>query len=335
MDRWSRRQFVQGVGVAGLGLLAGCSQIPFSRTAPVPQPSQVPHIGFLSAPSLASATDLHEAFRQGLTDYGYVEGRDILIEWRSAEGALDRIPALAAELVALQVALIVVGGTPNALAVQRVTGTIPIVVAGSGGDLVADGLAVSLAHPGSNVTGLSTPVELTGKSFQLLVDAAPGVTKICILTDMNLTDANILEGFGQKLGVQVARLYVGHPEELDSALEAAVAGRTDGLFVPNTPLTVVQRARIIALAAEHRLPAIYGRRLFVDDGGLMSYQPRIADRYRRAAFYVDRILKGATPADLPVEQPMLFDFVINLKTAQALGLTIPEHVLLQATEVIQ
>ena len=294
----------------------------------------------MSASSPDSSTDLLGAFRQELAHYGYVEGRDIAIEWRFAEGSFDRMPALAADLVAMQVAVIVVAAASDALVVQRASSTIPIVVAGISGDLVDAGLATSLARPGGNVTGLSIPVELRGRSLQLLMESAPGVSKLAVLADAVQRDMTALQGpysesFGQRLGVSIQILSLSRPDELDGVFAGAREEGIDGLFIANTPFTIAQRGRIIALAAEHHLPAIYGRRVFVDDGGLMSYQPRITDLYRRAAFYVDRILQGTSPTDLPVEQPMTFDFIINLRTAQALGITIPQHVLLQATEVIQ
>jgi putative tryptophan/tyrosine transport system substrate-binding protein len=336
-SRVSRRQLMRGAGLAGLGLLAGCGRPPFPATAPATQAPKISHIGFLSTATLDGTAELTDAFRQGLADYGYVEGRDITVEWRFAEGSRDRTSVLAAEMVALQLAVIVVAGTPDARVVQSVSPTMPIVVAGTGGDLVDSGLAASDARPGGTVTGLSVPTALRGKAIQLLVEAAPGMSRLAVLADASLprSATAVPEEVAQQLGIQLHLVQVGSPDELDSAFTAAAASRADGLYVAQGPWVVAHRRKIVTLAAEHRLPAMYGRRVFVDDGGLMSYQPRITDQYRHAAYYVDRILKGANPADLPIEQPMRFDFVLNRRTAQALGLSIPHHVLLQATDIIQ
>jgi putative ABC transport system substrate-binding protein len=233
--------------------------------------------------------------------------------------------------------VIVVPGTPGAQVIQRATRTIPIVVAGTAGDPVADGLATSFARPGGNVTGLSIPAGLAGKRLQLLTQVAPGLGRVAVLRDANVTRLAHAEyeALAQRVGVEVTFLDVRRLDELESALATATGDHTDALKVEEGPLLTAQRETIVGFAAEHRLPAMYFRRLFVDEGGLISYEPRLTDLYRRAAYYVDRILKGASPADLPIEQPMTFDCVINLRTAQALGLTIPQHVLLQATEVIQ
>jgi putative tryptophan/tyrosine transport system substrate-binding protein len=332
-----RRHFVQAAGVAGLGLLAGCGRLPFDGTLLARPAAARPRIGFLSAAVASSQTEIIQAFRGGLADYGRVEGRDIAIEWRFGDGAFDRLPTLAAELVALQVAVIVVPATPGAQVIQRATHTIPIVVAGTGGDLVVDRLATSFARPGGNVTGLSIPAELAGKRLQLLTEAAPSISRVAILRDANtarLSHADY-EGLAHRVGLEIQFLDVRPPDELDHALASVTGGRAHALSVEEGPLLTAHRGRIVGFAAEHRLPTMYFRRLFVEEGGLMSYEPRLTDLYRRAAYYVDRILKGTNPAVLPIEQPMTFDFVINLQTAQALGLTIPQHVLLQATEIIQ
>jgi putative tryptophan/tyrosine transport system substrate-binding protein len=337
MRALSRRRFVRGAGVAGLGVLAACGRLPFEGTPPV-RPATVPtRIGFLSAAVLSSQTEIISAFRQGLADYGQVEGRDITIEWRLADGAFDQMPALAAELLGLPVAVIVVPATPGAQVIQRLTRTVPIVVAGTGGDPVADGLATSFARPGGNVTGLSIPAGLAGKRLQLLMEVAPDIARVAVLRDANtvrLPHADY-EALAREVGVEVQFLDVERADQLESIFAQTTASRTDALLVEEGPILTAQREMIVDFAAEHRLPAMYFRRLFVDEGGLLSYESRLTDLYRRAAYYVDRILKGATPADLSIEQPMTFDFVINLKTAQALSLTIPPHVLAQATEVIQ
>jgi putative tryptophan/tyrosine transport system substrate-binding protein len=195
----------------------------------------------------------------------------------------------------------------------------------------------SLARPGGNITGLNTPrVSLTGKRLQLLIEAVPGLSRVAVLSDTvsSLVSADY-ESFARTLGVQLLPLEVRAPDELESAFEAATSEHVGGLYVQLLPLLSSNRARVVALAAEHRLPAMYGGRVFVDDGGLMTYEHRIADSHRRSAYYVDRILRGVKPADLPVEQPMRFDFILNLKTAQALGITFPNEIMLQVTEVIQ
>jgi len=344
-SRLSRRQFVVGASGAGLGLVAGCGRLPWQETAQASRTARFARIGCLLAATPDAQAERLQAFQQGLATYGYLEGRDITLEVRYANGALDRMPALAAELVALPVAVIVTGATAFAEVVRQVTSTIPIVVAGSGGDLVNSGLAASLAHPGGNVTGLSIPTELEGKRLQLLTQTASGISRVAVLRDASAseqfqalahtTKQSFYEGFARVLGIQLQVLNVGSPEDIESAFAAATEDRAEGLWVPTTPLIAIQRQRIIALAAKHRLPAVYGRREYVEDGGLMSYEPRITGLWQRAAYYVDRILKGAHPADLPVEQPMVFDFVVNMKTARDLGITFPNEILLQVTEVIE
>jgi putative ABC transport system substrate-binding protein len=337
VKRVPRRRFVQGVSAAGLALVAGCGRFPFDGTPPARQATPVARIGFLSAAVASSGIETSAAFREGLADHGRVEMRDIVIEWRFADGAFHRMPDLAAELVALQVAVIVTPGAPGAEVIQRASRTIPIVVAGTSGDLVSAGLATSLARPGGTVTGLSIPGELTGKRFQLLTEAVPGISRVAFLRETNvaLRPHAYYEGLAHRVGLELQFLDVRRPEELDSALATATGGRAHALGVEEGPILTAQRDKLIGFAAEHRLPAMYFRRLFVEEGGLMSYEPRLTDLYRRAAYYVDRILRGAAPGDLPIEQPMTFDFVVNLKTAHGLGLTIPQSVLLQATDVIQ
>jgi putative tryptophan/tyrosine transport system substrate-binding protein len=332
----SRRHFVQGAGVAGFGLLAGCGRLPFRSSSEAQQPTPYAHIGYLSASSqgLSFGTT---AFLQGLGEYGYTEAQNLTIAWRFADGLFDRMPELAADLVRRQPRLIVVPASSDARVVSQATATIPIVVAGTSGDLVAEGLAESLAHPGKNVTGLSVPTAaLTGKRLQLLTEAVPGISRIAVLvTTTGSRVATDYEAMARALGVQAVHLDVSVPEDFGRAFEAAASAHAEGLYTSGPALFSRNRGMIIALAAQHQLPAMFAYRAFVEDGGLMSYEHRLSDSHRRAAYYVDRILKGANPADLPIEQPREFEFVINLKTAQALGLTIPPHVLLQATEVIQ
>jgi putative tryptophan/tyrosine transport system substrate-binding protein len=331
----SRRQFMQGAGALGLGLLAGCGQWPGQAQAPA---ARAPRIGVLFGGTVDFTADVREAFRQSLTDLGYVEGRDVVIEWRYANGALDQTPALAAELIALPAAVIVVQGSASAEVLLRLTSTIPVVVAGGGtNDLVDAGLAASYAHPGGQVTGLSIPPQLEGKRLQILSEIIPGLARVAVLRDPYAANSPKVDydSFARRLGLQLQLLHVDRPDELDAALAAAASEGAEALDVPAVPLLTAQRGKIIAFAAQHRLPATYGRRELVVDGGFVSYEPQRTALHRRAAHFVDRILKGAKPSDLPLEQPREFEFVINLKTAQALGLAIPQHVLLQATEIIQ
>jgi putative ABC transport system substrate-binding protein len=304
------------------------------------QPAQkAPRVGVLllfGAPG--QPNPLVDAFRGGLRDLGYVEGQSVLIDYRWAEGQEQRLPDAAADLVRLKVAVMVTPGTPATLAARTATRAIPIVMTNVG-DPVGSGIVASLARPGGNVTGLSLlDAELDGKRIELLKDAVPHLTRLAILWSAN--DPGMTLAFGRvetaakALGFALQNLAVRKPAEFPRAFEAAGAGRAEALFVTAQPFTNQHRAQILDLVAKHRLPAIYTLRGFVDAGGLMSYGPSQADQYRRAATYVDRILKGARPADLPVEQPTKFELVINLKTARALGLTIPAGLLQRADQVI-
>ncbi len=321
--------------VLTLGLLAA------PLAAEAQQAAKVPRIGYLSINLAASPPQLHEAFRQGLRDLGYVEGRNVVIEYRDAEGKPERLPALAAELVALKVDVIVAPTTPAALAAKQATRTLPIVFIGSG-DPVTDGLVTSLARPGGNVTGLSslTP-ERVGKCLELLTQAVPGVSRVAALWQPGAvgerTEKDTLKGAevaARALGVRLQFVEARGPADIDSAFSDMTRARAGALAVWTTAMFVSERGRLVALAAKNRLPAVYTLREFVDAGGLMAYGHNQADLNRRAATYVDKILKGAKPADLPVEQPTKFELVINAKTAQALGLTIPQSLLLRADEVL-
>jgi putative ABC transport system substrate-binding protein len=282
------------------------------------------------------------AFRQGLRDLGYIEGRNVVIEYRDAEGKFERLPALAAELVVLKVDVIVVGGTPQALAAKQATRTIPIVLAGAG-DPITSGLVTSLARPGGNVTGLSIlGPELVGKCLELLKQAIPGVSHVAVLWHPGghgeRTERNMLkeaEVAGRALGVRLQFVETRGPADFDRAFSDMTRARAGALTVLPSNMLITERRRLVDLTAKSRLPAVYPMRVFVDVGGLMSYGANIADMFRRAATYVDKILKGAKPGDLPVEQPTNFELVINLKTAKALGLTIPQTLLLQADQVIE
>jgi len=305
------------------------------------QAAKVARIGFL-ATNLAASPHMAEAFRQGLRDLGYVEGRNLAIETRDAGGKHERLPALAAELVALKVDVIVAGSTPGALAAKQATGTLPIVFTAAA-DPVTDGLVTSLARPGGNVTGLSslTP-ELVGKRLEQLTQAVPGVTRVAALWQPGgageRTDRDTLKGAdvaARALGVRLQVVDARGPEDFDRAFSDMTRARAGALTVLGSAMFNSERSRLVNLAAKHRLPAVYQWREFVDTGGLMSYGANLADLNRRAAVYVDKILKGAKPGDLPVEQPTKFELAINLKTAKALGLTIPQSVLGRADEVIQ
>ena len=323
------------VVVFSFGLLAA------PLAADAQRAGKVPRIGFLVA---ASASDsayarLIEAFRQGLRDLGYVEGRNIFIEYRYAGEKYEQLAALAAELVRLKVDVIVSHGTPGPSAAKQATSTIPIVMTGAG-DPVGSGLVASLAQPGGNVTGLSLLApELGGKRLQLLKELLPGLSRVAVVWNAANPYASLVmretEAAATTLGVQLQSLVVRGPEDFEGVLAAATRGRAGALIAVEDPLTITKRTQIVDFAAKSRLPAIYGVKEFVDVGGLMSYGAHLADLYRRAATYVDKILKGAKPADLPVQQPTRFEFVINLKTAKALGLTIPQSVLIRADQVIE
>jgi putative ABC transport system substrate-binding protein len=309
-------------------------------TAEAQQPMKVLRIGMLSAgnpPSGPSPTA--EAFQQALRELGWVEGKNIVFESRFAEGDLDRLPALAADLARLNVELIVASGASATRAAQHATSTIPIVMTGTG-DAVRDGFVVSLAQPGGNITGVSNFVtELTPKRLEVLMEAIPGVARVAVLTDpVNpYTPAMVseLEGAARALGVQLHIREVTDPSTLESVFAALTHERVDALMVLPAGRFNAHSRRIVGLVAHSQLPAIYPARWFVEAGGLMFYGANLAEAVQRAARYVDKILKGAKPADLPVEQPTTFELVINLKTAQALGLTIPPALLFRATEVIR
>jgi ABC-type uncharacterized transport system, periplasmic component len=307
------------------------------------QAAKVPRIGYLAS-NLAANPHLHEAFRQGLRDLGYVEGHNVVIVYRDAEGKSERLPALAAELVALKVDVIVAGGTPHALAAKQATRTIPIVFIGPN-DPVTDGLVTNLARPDGNATGVSftaSAPELVGKRLELLKQAVPGVSRIALLwqpgdVPERTEKVQIKESelAARALGVQLQIVEVRDLADLDRAFSEMTKARAGALRVLGGLMLFTNRRHLMDLAAKNRLPAMYPWREGADAGGLMSYGPDFADLFRRAATYVDKILKGAKPRDLPVEQPTKFELVINLKTAKTLGLTIPRSVLQRADQVIE
>jgi len=305
------------------------------------QAGRIPRVGVLATRTAGDAR--LEGLLQGLRELGYVEGRNLLVEYRDAEGKTERFPALAAELVSLKCDVIVTtGGTLAAQAAKQATTTLPIVFA-SVGDAVAEGLVTSLARPGGNVTGLTVAAtELVSKSLEVIKQAVPGVKRVAILFKPDaMPDSAKKERLkaadvaARALGLRLQIVEARGAEDFDRAFSDMTRARADALAVPATQVFNLERRRLVNLAAKNRLPAVYPNRDFVDAGGLMSYGPNLADMARRAASYVDKILKGAKPADLPVEQPTRFELVINLKTAKALGLTIPPSVLGRADEVIQ
>jgi putative tryptophan/tyrosine transport system substrate-binding protein len=303
------------------------------------QPSKIPRIGFLGATSPSVELARIEAFRQGLRELGYVEGKNIVIEWRWAEGKGERLPALAAELVRLEVEIIVTGGSTSTGAAKEVTTTIPIVAA-QVNDPVGTGVVASLARPGGNITGLSTLVpEISGKRLEMLKEVMPKLSRMVIFGDStapgNAQSLRETEVAARAFKVQLKYLDIVGPKHIETAFREAAKERADAVLVLAAPVLISQRRHITELTAKHRLPAIYPQKEYVEDGGLMSYGVSIVDLYRRAATYVDKILKGAKPADLPVEQPTKFEFIINLKAAKQIGLTIPQSVLYRADRVIR
>jgi putative tryptophan/tyrosine transport system substrate-binding protein len=320
--------------VLALGLLAA------PLTADAQQAGKMPRIGFLRATSPSDSPHLLDAFRQGLRELGWVEGQNIVIDYRFAEGRFDRLPDLAAELVRLKVDIIVASPTPAALAAKNATGTIPVVGV-SLTDPVGLGLIASLARPGGNVTGVSYSVgtDIFGKDLELLKEVVPKVRRVAVLSNPDgpaqpLTISNI-KGAARSLGLQLQLVEARGPGDFDGAFAAMVRERVGALFVVTDPAFIPHRARLVNLAAKNRLPSIFTQRADVEAGGLISHGPNFADMYRRAATYVDKILKGAKPAELPVEQPTKFELVINLKTAKALGLTIPQSLLRRADQVLE
>jgi len=305
------------------------------------QPTQVPRIGLLSSFLPSDSAGWHEAFRQGLRDLGWVEGKNYSIEYRIAEGRIERLPDLAADLVRLKVDVIVASTTPESLAAKRATRTIPIVMA-SVGDPVATGLVESLARPGGNITGLSQMgPDLAGKRLALLKEMVPKLSRAAVLWDPNPKDASStltwkdLQLPARDLGVQLHSLEVRSRDEFGKAFEDATRARVGALVVAPSVVNAANLKRIADLAVKHRLPSIYHRREFAEAGGLAGSGVDRSDMFRRAATYVDKILKGIKPADLPIEQPTKFELVLNLKTARAIGVRITPSLLIRADHVIE
>jgi putative ABC transport system substrate-binding protein len=324
------RNLVALVGSLGLGCLP--------VKADAQQPASPRRIGVLLVGFLPDSDEAQQ-FRQGLRDAGYTEGRDVAIEWRSANGDYDRIPELVADLVQRKVDVIVVDTTLAARAVKRATSTIPIVMA-IVADPVGSGLVTRLAHPGGNVTGLSQMMpELGAKRLQLLKETIPRVARVAVLwnpdTPFHTKAVEDLKAAAPSLSIVLIFVSARTPEEIGPAFSAVGRAHPQALYVISDPFFLVHRTTLLELVSKARLPVIYGARQFVAAGGLMSYGTDMGDLFRRSAGYVDKILKGAKPGDLPIEQPTKFEFVVNLRTAKALGITFPQSILLRADEVIK
>jgi putative ABC transport system substrate-binding protein len=319
--------------------LLGGAMVAWPLAVRAQQPAKIPRIGLLS-PFSPSATALwHQAFRQGLRDLGWVEGKNISIEYRYAEGRHDRLADLASDLVRLKVDIIVTAVTADALAAKHATRDIPIVMA-SAGDPVATGLVENLARPGGNITGLSQIApELAGKRLDLLKEIVPGLSRVAVLWNPQDGSSTVswreIQLPARQLGVQLHSLEVRSSDDFDKAFEEATSARAGAIAIMPDPVFVTNLKRIADLAAKNRLPSIFHLREFADAGGLVTYGTDRPDMFRRAATYVDKILKGAKPGDLPIEQPTKFELVVNLKTAKALGIEIPASILARADEVIE
>ena len=304
------------------------------------QSTKVPQIGYLDAGFASINAARTEAFRQGLRDLGYVEGKNIVVHYRHAEGNFDRLPALLADLLRLKVQIIMAGGGGRAItAAKEATKTIPIVMP-MANDPVRQGFVTSLARPGGNVTGLATLApEISGKQLEILKEVVPNLSRVAVLGTSTIA-ANTLfkkevESPAAAFGVKLQYVDVLSPKDFETAFREASKGRAQAVLVLTGPVLAAQRKRTVELAAKNRVPAIFPFPEYVEDGGLMSYGASVADSYRRAATYVDKILKGAKPADLPIEQPAKFEFIINLKAAKQIGLAIPPNVLARADRVIR
>lgn len=326
-----RRDFVVLMGGAGAASVAW----PLVAGA---EARSILRIGYLASSGPAMTARMLAALQQGLRDLGYINGQTITVEVRQAEGRNERMPELAAELVGLKVDILVAASSPGALAAKKATSTIPIVVVAA--DPIGLGLVASLARPGGNVTGLSYFNEaIIAKRVQLLKDLVPGLTQVAVLRNpgvaVHATFWQETETAARKLGLTLQPLDIRGPDDFEAAFAAATRGKAQALIAFDDGLTIAHRSRIVALAASSRLPVMYGLREFPDGGGLISYGPSFVDLLRRAATYVDKIIRGAKPADLPIEQPTKFELVINRKTANALGLAVPATLLAQADEVIE
>jgi putative ABC transport system substrate-binding protein len=302
------------------------------------QSKKVPLIGTLNGGSVSSIKSQYDAFREGLRELSYVEGKNIVIESRHADGNGDRLPDLAAELVRRKVDIILVGGTQTTTAAKRATSTIPIVV-GSAGDLVGSGVVASLAHPGGNVTGsTSIDADLSGKRLEILKEAIPKASRVALLWHRvrgDVEDVKEIEAEARRLRMKVQIVEVGDPAQFQSAFAAMAREHADALIIIQGSFTSSHRIEILELAVKRRLPTMCEDLRWTTDGCLVSYGPDILNQWKRAAVFVDKILKGRTPADLPVEQPMKFELIINLKIAKQIGVTIPQWTLMKADKVFR
>jgi len=311
----------------------------FLSLAEAQQPTKIPRIGVFLPASAPATAHLVNAFKQGLQDHGYTVNRDVTLERRFAEGKPELLTRFAAELVRLKVDVIVAGSTPGAVAAKTATGAIPIVIVTTG-DPVASGLVASLARPGGNITGVTAlGQELAGKRLEVLKEMLPTVSRVAVLSNPDNSDTALslkgAEVAARILGVELRIQEVRDPTAFEHAFQAMTRERAGALMVLPDPMFVSHRERIVALSAKSRLPAMYAHREYMDEGGLMFYGASLADMWRRAATYVDKILKGAKPADLPVEQPTKFELAINVRTAKQIGLMIPPNVLARADRVIK
>ncbi|HEY1269702.1 MAG TPA: ABC transporter substrate-binding protein [Candidatus Binatia bacterium] len=311
----------------------------FAASAQAQQAAKIPQIGYLTAPPISLNLLRSRAFLQGLRELGYVEGKNIIIEWQSAEGQVDRLPALAAELVLRRVQVIVADAPTPTRAAKQATSKIPIVMAYDL-DPVGNGFVASLAHPGGNITGLSSLApEISGKQLEFLTEIVPRLSRVAVFGESanpgNAKRLKEVEHAAAGLGAQMQYLNIRDPKDIESAFQAARKASADAVLVLGGPILAAHREALADLAIKSRLPATYSREEYVEKGGLMTYGPSITDLYRRAAVYVDKILKGAKPGDLPVEQPTKFELMINLKAAKQIGLTIPPNVLARADRVIK
>jgi putative ABC transport system substrate-binding protein len=323
MRRWAA--CLLAIAVSGAAALPGMAQ----------RPAKIPRVAILS-PAGSPSTKSFDAFREGLRELGYVDGDNIRIEYRLAAGDLSRLPAMAADLVRLPVDVIVTDGPSSGLIAHEATRTIPIVTATT--DPVAAGLAASYPRPGGNVTGFSLQmVELNGKRLQLLKEAFPAISRVAALWNpaSNLSGLRFIEAAARTLGVELHPVEIATPEQIAAGFETAITGGAEALIVFGDAMFWNHREEIVALAEKSGMPAIYPEREFSDAGGLLAYGPNVADNFRHAAGYVDKILKGAKPGDLPIQQPVKFELIVNLKTAKELGLTIPPAILARADEVIE
>jgi putative tryptophan/tyrosine transport system substrate-binding protein len=318
--------------------LLGGAAAAWPLAARAQQADKLPTIGFLGAGTLSAWSRRVASFVQRLRELGWIEGHTIAIEYRWADGSTGRLPNIAAEFARLKVDVIVTAGTPSVIAAKQATSVIPIVFA-TAGDPVGNGLVATLARPGGNVTGLSVQdVDLTGKRLELLQELVPRLSRLAILTNIgnpvHILQREEVRTMARALGVEVITLEIRRADDIPPAFETLKNG-ADALYIPPDPLVISELNRINALVLSARLPTMHGSGECVEAGGLMSYGPNFPDLFRRTADYVDKILRGAKPADIPVEQPTKFALVINLTTAKALGLTIPESFLLRADEVIE